>query len=88
MGKNFEAMGDLDGAEKEYLLAHFMVPSRIYPLNLLMDMMIRQGRDSEAVEIGEQIRGMYVNEKVLPMKRMQQECIAKLDSLKKQCVMH
>lgn len=88
MGKNLEAMGDFDGAEREYLLAHFMVPSRIYPLNLLMDMMIRQGRDSEAVEIGEQVRGMNVNEKVLPMKRMQKECIAKLDSLKKQCVMH
>lgn len=88
MGKNLEAMGDFDGAEKEYLLAHYMVPSRIYPLYLLMDMMIRQCRDAEAVEIGEMVRGMYVNEKVLPMKRMHKECISKLDSLKQQCVMH
>lgn len=88
IGKNYEALGDCRHAEKEYLKAHYMVPSRIYPLSLLMDMMIRQGRDAEAVEIGEMVRGMYVNEKVLPMKRMQKECISKLDSLKRICVMH
>lgn len=88
IGKNYEALGDCRHAEKEYLKAHYMVPSRIYPLSLLMDMMIRQGRDAEAVEIGEMVRGMYVNEKVIPMKRMQKECMAKLDSLKRICVMH
>lgn len=82
IGKNHEAMGNFAKAEREYLLAHFMVPSRIYPLSLLMNMMIRLGRDAEAVAIGEKVRRMYVNEKVLSMKRMQKECVTKLDSLK------
>lgn len=89
IGKNHEAMGNFTEAESEYLLAHFMVPSRIYPMSLLMNMMLKQRRDREAIEIGEKVQRMYVNEKVFSMKLIQEECISKLDSLKKKRnVMH
>lgn len=89
IGKNLEAMGNFAEAESEYLIAHFMVPSRIYPMSLLMNMMLKQRRDREAIEIGEKVQRMYVNEKVFSMKLIQEECVSKLDSLKKKRnVMH
>ena len=38
MGKNYQAMGQYSLAEREFLTAHNMVPSRLYPLVLMMGM--------------------------------------------------
>lgn len=35
MGKNFQAMGMVAEAEKEYTFAHYLVPNRLYPIYLL-----------------------------------------------------
>ena len=82
IAKNHQAKGCCSDAEDELLRAHHMVPGRIYPLSLLMDLKIRMGDVRGAVEIGERIKGMPVNEKVPAMQRMKNECIARLDSLK------
>ncbi|MCM1197603.1 MAG: O-antigen ligase family protein [Clostridium sp.] len=63
MGKNYEALGEFCRAEEEYLLAHYMVPCRIYPLVLLMEMKAGLGRHEEAAEIGRRILDMPVNRK-------------------------
>ena len=44
MGKNAEALGDLDRATELYEKAHYMVPSRLYPMVRLMRLQIRQAR--------------------------------------------
>lgn len=82
IGKNYEAMGAYDLAEEAYMHAHYMVPSRIYPLSLLMNLKIRTGDIHYAIMIGEKIQSMYINEKVAAMRRLQNEAISKLDSLK------
>lgn len=82
IGKNYEAMGAYDLAEGAYMHAHYMVPSRIYPLSLLMNLKIRTRDIHYAIMIGEKIQSMYINEKVAAMRRLQNEAISKLDSLK------
>lgn len=42
LGRCHEALGEYDKAEKEYTLAHYMVPGRLYPLVLLQEMYIAQ----------------------------------------------
>ena len=75
-------MGLYEAAEYCYMYSHNMVPSRIYPLSLLMKMKIRTGSTQEAIAIGEKIQSMHVNDKVLTMRRLQKECLAQLDSLR------
>ena len=82
MGRNNEALGLYEAAEYCYMYSHNMVPSRIYPLSLLMKMKIRTGSTQEAIVIGEKIQSMHVNDKVLTMRRLQKECLAQLDSLR------
>lgn len=82
MGRNNEALGLYEAAEYCYTHSHNMVPSRIYPLSLLMKMKIRTGATQEAIAIGEKIQSMHVNDKVLTMRRIQKECLAQLDSLR------
>ncbi len=81
-GRCLEALGDCDGAEKEYLTAHYMVPCRLYPLTLLMDMYISSGRTGDAVRTGETILAMPVNERHPAMSKMKRETEEKLVSLK------
>ena len=38
LGKNFEALGDYEQAERNYIHSHNRVPSRLYPYILLMEM--------------------------------------------------
>ncbi len=38
IGKNFEALGDYEQAERNYIYSHNRVPSRLYPYILLMEM--------------------------------------------------
>lgn len=44
IGKCYQALGDFIAAEKEYNRAHFMVPSRLYPHVLLMEMYVLNGK--------------------------------------------
>ena len=81
MGKNHEAVGRYEDAEGEYRKAHHMVPGRIYPISLLMNLNIKTGDNADAIRIGRKIKDMYVNEKVLTMRRLHTECLARLDSL-------
>lgn len=83
IGRCLEAMGDMHGAEKEYMLSHHMVPCRLYPLVLLMDMYISWGRTDDAVAVGEKIMSMPVNERHRPMLRMKMETKEKLSYLRK-----
>lgn len=63
MGKNFEALSDYDAAEQEYLRSHHMVPCRLYPMVLLMELYSKTGRDLESRKIAEDILQMPVNKK-------------------------
>lgn len=83
IGKNHEAMGDCVNAEKEFWKAHYMVPSRLYPLTLLMDMYIRQGRTGDAAAMGDRIMSMPVNSRNRTMSGLMEETKEKTDSLRK-----
>lgn len=61
IGKNYEALGDNDTAEGEYVKAHNMVPCRLYPLVLLMEMYSKTGNETEALDVAERILEMPVN---------------------------
>lgn len=61
IGKNYEALGDNDTAEGEYVKAHNMVPCRLYPLVLLMEMCSKTGNETEALDVAERILEMPVN---------------------------
>lgn len=80
MGKNFEASGQYDKAEQEYLTAHYMVPCRIYPLSLLMDMYAAAGQMEDAIRIGSKILSMPVNPKNKTMVGLQDEVREKMES--------
>ncbi len=73
MGKNYEALGQISLAEKEYLTAHYMVPCRLYPLVLLMKMYMEQGMDEKALAVRDEILSMPVNPKNGTMKDLREE---------------
>ena len=81
MGKNAEAQGDCEKAASLYEKAHYMVPSRLYPLVRLMRLQVRQGRDEDALATAQQIVSMPVNGKNAGMVRLQDETRRTLDSL-------
>ena len=67
---------------EEYGTAHYMVPCRLYPLVRLMTLRLDAGDPVGAVEIGEQIVKMPVNERHTTMVRLRDEAQSRLDSLK------
>ena len=81
MGKNYEAMDAYDEAEKEYWIAHYMVPCRIYPLARLMHLKIHMGKDEEAIKISKVIEGMPVNNRSENMIKLKNDCLHIRDSL-------
>ena len=81
MGKNAEALGDIDKAASLYEKAHYMVPSRLYPLVRLMRLRVRQGRDGDALATAWQIVAMPVNDRNAGMVRLHEETQKTLDSL-------
>ncbi len=81
MGKNAEALGDFGRAAALYEKAHYMVPSRLYPLVRLMRLQVRQGRDVEALETARQIVSMPVNGRNAGMVRLHRDAAEALDSL-------
>ncbi len=68
IGKNYIELYEYDEAEREFKKAHYMVPGRLYPLILLMEMYYSQGKESDAVALGKRILNMPVNEKNAAMK--------------------
>jgi len=63
IGRDFESLGRCDEAEAHYVRSHHMVPSRLYPLTLLMEMKVRGGDREEARVYAERILSMPVNER-------------------------
>ena len=61
MGKNHEALGQSDKAAQEYMTSHYMVPCRLYPLVLLLEMYVRTGMETEAMDVRDKILSMPVN---------------------------
>lgn len=81
IGKNQEAMGLYEEAEKAYLHAHHMVPYRLYPLTLLMKMKIRLQDTDQALIYARKIVSMPVNERHMTMVRLQNDAKEYVDSL-------
>ena len=81
MGRNHEALGDFKKAEECYLHAHYMVPSRLYPLVLLMEMYAKNNQESMALYYGYEALGMYVNPIVPAMKRLRDRVLSCVDTL-------
>lgn len=63
IGKNFEATGDYVSAENCWLHSHYMVPSRLYPYILLMEMYDRLGEKWKATEYAQKVLEKPVNER-------------------------
>ena len=81
LGKNAEAMGDYAEAARLYEKAHYMVPSRLYPLVRLMRLQVRLGEDNAALETARAIVAMPVNDRNAGMVRLRAETLVTLDSL-------
>jgi len=85
MGKNYEALGDFGNAEKEYMFAHYMVPCRLYPFVLLMEMKESQGDYVSAIEYGQKVLSMPINERNGNMKELRQRAVSCLNALQQNC---
>ena len=78
MGKNYKEMGDYANAEREFLMAHHIVPSRLYPLVLLMEMYMDTGQPGKAKEIGDKVLLMPINKKngtMIELRGRAEECL-------------
>ena len=82
MGRDYEALGNVEAAEEQYYIARYMVPCRIYPLARLTRLYVRNGRDEDALECAETALNMSVNERHLNMVRLRDELSVTRDSLK------
>ena len=80
IGKNYQAIGHYGEAEKAYMKSHYMVPCRIYPLVLLMEMYMETGEYEKAMETGNQILGMPVNPKNRTMAGLRKEVEDKMEA--------
>ncbi len=81
IGKNYESLEDYDNAEAEYLHSHYMVPSRLYPFILLMEMKLRQGDEDAALKFGEMAVSLPVNHRNANMEELHRRASACIDSL-------
>lgn len=68
IGKNFEALGDYEQAERNYIHSHNMVPSRLYPYILLMEMKERQGDTEQALAYAQKALSLPVNDRNMSMR--------------------
>lgn len=82
IGKNLEAMGDYDSSEKAFLHSHYMVPSRLYPLVLLMEMNARQGKTAQAIKYADMAISLPVNKNNPNMSELHNRALSFADSLK------
>lgn len=67
IGKNFEAMRDYPEAERNYIHSHYMVPSRLYPYILLMELKEKQGNTEQALIYARKALSLPVNPKNMSM---------------------
>ena len=78
IGRNYEAMKEYDKARDAFIHAHNMVPCRIYPLVLLMEMYASVGDNETAMEYGARALQAPYNERhrnmVLLRNRVQACC--------------
>ena len=81
IGRNYEALGDYENAEKEYRYSAFQVPSRLYPHILLMKLYLRAGDNASARDEAERILTMRVNPRNRNMSSLQEQALAVRDSL-------
>lgn len=58
IGRCYEELGNYDAAESSYIKASMMVPSRLYPLVLLMDMYESIGELEKAADFAERVLSM------------------------------
>lgn len=82
MGKNHLQLGNNEEAENCFWDAHWRVPSRLYPLLLLMDLYEAEKRIQDAINIGETALQMPVNPKNKNMVRLHKQLSMKLLTLK------
>lgn len=87
IGKNLEAMGDYDSSEKAFLHSHYMVPSRLYPLVLLMEMNARQGKTAQAIKYADMAISLPVNKNNPNMSELHNRALSFADSLKSSSLM-
>lgn len=73
IGRCHEAMGEYNEAEEQYILAHNMVPCRLYPLMLLADMYNSIGADEMACRCYEKALSLPVNPKNRNMVNLHKE---------------
>ena len=77
IGRNYEAMKEYDKARDAYIHAHNMVPCRIYPLVLLMEMYASVGDEKTAMKYGASALQAPYNERhrnMLLLRNRVQEC--------------
>ena len=68
IGKNHEALGDYELAERNYIHAHNMVPSRLYPYILLMEMEEKRGDTKQALSYARKALSLPVNDRNMSMR--------------------
>lgn len=83
LAKNHIALGKTNLAEKELLVAHHLIPSRIYPLLLLMQLYVDEGRMGDAGRVGRHIKGMSIYDRNPHMSALHREAMRLLNSLEK-----
>lgn len=81
MGRDLEALGKYEAAEREYIHASYMVPCRLYPKIRLMRMYVATGHNEEAISIARNIDASAVNPRYQSMLELQQAARTTLDSL-------
>ena len=83
IGKNHEALGDYELAERNYIHAHNMVPSRLDPYILLMEMKERQGNTEQALAYARKALSLPVNERNMSMRDLHERARKYYDEHKK-----
>ncbi len=83
IGKNHEALGDYELSERNYIHAHNMVPSRLYPYILLMEMKERQGNTEQALAYARKALSLPVNERNMSMRDLHERARKYYDEHKK-----
>lgn len=81
IAKNHIALEHYDEAEAELLKAHWLIPCRIYPLLILMQLYIDSGREEDAIDMGRTIKNMPVYERNPNMAALYSEAMGLLNEL-------
>jgi tetratricopeptide (TPR) repeat protein len=55
MGKNYQALQQYEEAERNFYIAHYRVPNRLYSLYLLAKLYIENGQTEQAIKMAQRI---------------------------------